>query len=112
MKTEKAVAAPAGTDVWRYVWLGLLGHLLWGSYPVFAKRAVLEVPKFSLLLVASFGTVLAGAAVMRWRDGLSRQQVWAVQRREPAIWAVALFAMLRSTTNIVSIELTRHWSPV
>lgn len=103
----KGQPTPVLSAPWHYVWLGLLGHLLWGSYPVFAKRAVLEIPKFSLLVVASAGTMLVGAAVVRWYDRLSRQQVWAVLSREPALWALAVFAVTRSVTNIVSIELTR-----
>lgn len=92
---------------WRYVWLGLAGHLLWGSYPVFAKRAVAEVPKFSLLLLASLSTMLMGAAVLHWHDGLDRRRVWTVLRQERTLWGVTVFWVLRSVTNIVSIELTR-----
>lgn len=95
------------SPVWRYVWLGLLGHLLWGSYPVFAKRAVAEVPKFSLLLMASLTTTLVAAATVRWHDDLDRRQAWAILRRERALWGLAFFWVLRSVTNIVSIELTR-----
>ena len=36
------------SSIWPFVWLGVLGHMIWGSYPVFAKRAVMEAPKFPL----------------------------------------------------------------
>lgn len=106
MDSQTTIDTPGLGTVWRYVWVGLVGHLLWGSYPVFAKRAVAEVPKFSLLLVASLAVAVVGAAVLRWHDGLSRHQVWVILQREPVLWVLAAFMVLRSVTNIISIELT------
>lgn len=92
--------------LWHYVSLGLLGHLLWGSYPVFAKRAVADVPKFSLLFIASLTAASVGAVLVRTYDGLTWQDVWGILRRERALWGLAIFVVLRSVTNIISIELT------
>lgn len=37
----------------KHGWWGLFGQVLWGSYPPMAKRALMEVPQFSLLLRAT-----------------------------------------------------------
>ena len=94
------------SSYWRYVGLGLLSHLLWGSYPVFAKRAVVEVPKFSLLVLAAL-TATAVGWVLWGRQEREFVQFWSTLRRRPILWALTLFWVLRSITNIISIELTR-----
>jgi len=97
----------AAPSIWPYVWLGLLGHLIWGSYPVFAKRAVMEVPKFSLLFFASLMATLVGLTLVRRRDQLSGGEIWDTMRHTRVLWLLALFVVLRSVTNIISIELTK-----
>ncbi len=93
--------------IYFYVWLGLLGQLVWGSYPVFAKRAMSEVPKFSLLLLAT--TVAMGVGLwMMHKEGMeSIREVSLFLWREKALWGLAIFVVMRSVTNIVAIDLTR-----
>jgi len=79
---------------------------MWGSYPVFVKRAVAEVPKFSLLLLASLTVAAVGALLVRQYDGLSWPQAYAILRQERALWGLAVFVVLRSVTNVISIDLT------
>lgn len=99
---------PERDDVaWRYIWLGIVGHLIWGSYPVFGKRAVAEVPKFSLLLVASGASVLVAVGLITWRDKSSWQDTLRLLFTSPVLWMLAIFVIARSVTNILSIELTR-----
>ena len=94
-------------SIWPYVWLGVLAHLLIGAYPVFGKRAIAEVPKFSLILLASLAIMGAGVLVMRWREGLTWRKVWHVLRHERILWVFALFIAIRSVTNLLSISLTK-----
>ncbi len=94
-------------SIWPYVWLGVLAHLLIGAYPVFGKRAIAEVPKFSLVLLASLAIMGAGFAVMRWREGMTWRKVWRVLRHERILWWFALIIAVRSVTNILSISLTK-----
>ncbi len=93
--------------IYFYVWLGLIGQLVWGSYPVFAKRAMQEVPKFSLLLLAT--TVAMGVGLwMIHKEGMeSMREVYLFLWREKALWGLAIFVVMRSVTNIVAIDLTR-----
>lgn len=98
---------PSAHSIWPYVWLGLLSHVFWGSYPALAKRAVEELPKFSLLLLASATTLLVGLALAFWRERLRPRQLWGVMRSEPVLWALAVVVAVRSVTNILSIALTR-----
>ncbi|HHB90947.1 MAG TPA: DMT family transporter [Anaerolineae bacterium] len=90
-----------------YIGLGLMGQLVWGSYPVAAKRAIAEVPKFSLLLVATLAAMGIGVWMM-YRDGArSWRQVVRFLGHEKALWGLAIFVVLRSVTNILAIDFTR-----
>ncbi|HEY81363.1 MAG TPA: EamA family transporter [Caldilineae bacterium] len=85
----------------------MMGQLVWGSYPVAAKRAIMEAPKFSLLLVAT--SVAMGVGFwMIYREG---ERTWRaiahVLIYEKALWGLAIFVVLRSVSNIVAIDLTR-----
>ncbi len=90
-----------------YVWLGLAGQLIWGSYPVMAKRAIMEVPKFSLLLAATSVAMGMGIWVMRREGERSWRRVAHFLLHEKALWGLAIFVVLRSVTNILAIDLTR-----
>ncbi len=90
-----------------YVWLGLLGQLVWGSYPPAAKRALMEVPKFSLLLLATSAATLAGVGVMLREDQRTWREVLQFLWRERVLWALAAVVALRSVTNLFAIDLTR-----
>ena len=105
--TTPSSPSHASPSIWPYIWLGLLGHLLWGSYPVFAKRAVMETPKFSLLFFASLMTTLVGLVLVRKRERLSGQEIWGTLRHSRVLWLIAIFVILRSVSNIISIELTK-----
>ncbi len=87
--------------------MGVLSHIFWGSYPALAKRAVEEVPKFSLLLLASLATLLVGLVLVYFRERQRTRQVWGVMRSEPVLWALAVVVAARAVTNILSIALTR-----
>ncbi len=90
-----------------YVWLGLLGQLLWGCYPPVAKRALMEVPKFSLLFLATIASTLVGLAVMWREERRSPRAVWRLLWKEGALWGLVFFVVLRSVTNLYAIDLTR-----
>ncbi|GEM_PF-2514644 len=95
---------------WRlsvYVWLGLWGQLVWGTYPPAAKRALMEVPKFSLLWLATVAATLAGLGVMLREDRRSWQEVRRFLLSERVMWALAGVVALRSVTNLLAIDLTR-----
>jgi len=64
--TTSKIAARQAPSAWPFIWLGVVAHLIWGSYPVLAKVALTGLPKFSLVLLASLGITLAGFAIMRW----------------------------------------------
>lgn len=87
--------------------MGVLSHVFWGSYPALAKRAVEEVPMFSLLLLASLATLLVGLILVFFRERQKTRQVWGVMRSEPVLWALAVVVAARAVTNILSISLTR-----
>lgn len=90
----------------KYVWLGLLGQLVWGSYPPTAKRALMEVPKFSLLLLATTASTGVGLWIMRREEKRSSGEVIRFLFREKVLWALAFFVVLRSVTNLFAIDLT------
>ncbi|HID34745.1 MAG TPA: hypothetical protein EYP25_09320 [Anaerolineae bacterium] len=82
----------------------MMGQLVWGSYPVAAKRAIMEAPKFSLLLVAT--SVAMGVGFwMIYREG---ERTWRaiahVLIYEKALWGLAIFVVLRSVSNERSAE--------
>ena len=98
---------PSRPSIWPYIWLGIAGHFIWGAYPVFAKRAVQEVPKFSLLVFAWLMVIGGGLLVAHRRDGLSWREMVRTLTHTHTLWALALFVVLRSVTNIIAIDLTR-----
>ncbi len=94
-------------SIWPYIWLGVVGHLIWGSYPVLAKRAIQEAPKFSMLVFAWLMVVAGGLIVARVRDGLSWRQMAHTLMRTRTLWLLSLFVVTRSVTNVLAIDLTR-----
>ncbi|NOX62023.1 MAG: DMT family transporter [Chloroflexi bacterium] len=94
-------------SIWPYVWLGVLGHAIWGGYPVMAKRAIADVPKFSLLFLASTAATLMGLWLVRHHDRMSWRAMWRGMRYEPMMWGLAFFVVARSVSNIMAISLTQ-----
>ena len=94
-------------SIWPYVWLGVLGHMIWGGYPVVAKRAIADVPKFSLLFLASVAAMFMGLWLVRRRDRMSWRAMRRGMSREPMMWGLAFFVVARSVSNIMAISLTR-----
>ncbi len=106
MSTANPRHARTGTP-FLFLWLGVLGHLLWGAYPVFAKRAMQEVPKFSLLIFAWLMVAAAGIGVTRVRDGVPLRTLARTLLHTRTLWALSVFVVLRSVSNVVAIDLTR-----
>jgi drug/metabolite transporter (DMT)-like permease len=98
---------PPARGIAFYVWLGVLGQFIWGSYPVAAKRALAEVPKFSLVFVATVAAATMGWWIVRRQDARSGRAILRFLLGERAMWGLALFVVLRSVTNILAIDLTR-----
>lgn len=90
-----------------FIWLGLAAQLMWGSYPPAAKRALQEVPKFSLLLLATGASALVGLWLMWREEARSPSEILRFFLSEKALWALSLVVALRSVTNISAIDLTR-----
>ncbi len=97
----------AAPTVWIYLWLGLIGQFIWGSYPVFAKRAVAEVPKFSLLFFASVAATILGMVLLRRGNRIEWSQARRTVRQSRVLWLLAVFVVARSVSNIIAVELTR-----
>ncbi|RME82507.1 MAG: DMT family transporter [Caldilineae bacterium] len=94
-------------NVLPYLSAGILAHILIGSYPVFGKRAIAEVPKFSLVFIASMAITTTAILWMRYREGVTWQRYLHVLRRERILWLFVAVVSLRAVTNIISISLTR-----
>ncbi|MCO6452761.1 MAG: DMT family transporter [Caldilineales bacterium] len=102
-----SIEADHAPSIWPYIGLGILAHAIWGAYPVMAKRAVAETPKFSLLFLASATAMAVGYWWMRRRGRLDAHRAFHILRSERALWGLALFVVLRSVSNIIAIELTK-----
>jgi len=87
--------------------MGVMGHLIFGAYPVFAKLALAEVPKFSLLFLSTFATLLASLWLIRRHDSRPWLQIISLIFHSKALWGLVVFVIARSVTNIVSIDMTR-----
>ncbi len=96
-----------GIQLSGYVWLGLLGQLLWGCYPPTAKRALMEVPKFSLLFLATTASMVVGLGVMWREERRSPTAVWRLLWQGGTLWGLIFFVVLRSVTNLYAIDFTR-----
>ena len=84
-----------------------MGQLVWGSYPVAAKRAIMEAPKFPLLLMATSVATGVGFWMLYREGGRTWRSIAHVLIYEKALWGLAIFVVLRSVSNIVAIDLTR-----
>jgi drug/metabolite transporter (DMT)-like permease len=87
--------------------MGVAGHLIFGAYPVFAKLAIAEVPKFSLLFLSTFATLLASLWLIRRRDSRPWSEILGLIFRSKTLWGLVFFVIVRSVTNILSIDMTR-----
>ncbi len=94
-------------QLWPYLGLSVLAHFLIGSYPVFGKRAIAEVPKFGLVMLAAMAMMITAAAVMHWREHVDAGTLWRVMRGQRVLWLFSLVVAGRSVTNILSISLTQ-----
>ena len=90
-----------------YVGLGVAAQLIWGSYPPAAKRALQEVPKFSLLFLGTGASALAGLWLMWREETRAPREIWRFLTGEKAMWALAVVVALRSLSNIFAIDFTR-----
>jgi len=97
----------ADTSIWVFIWMGVAGHLIFGAYPVFAKLAIAEVPKFSLLFFSTFATFLASFWLIRRKDARPWPEIIGVIFRSKVLWALVFFVIARSVTNIVAIDMTQ-----
>ncbi len=93
--------------IWDFVWMGVMGHLIFGAYPVLAKRAIAEVPKFSLLFLGTSATLLASLWVIRRKDTRPWRQILSLIFHSRALWGLVFFVVVRSVTNLLAVDLTR-----
>lgn len=105
--TTSKIAGHSAPSAWPFIWMGILGHIIWGSYPVLAKIALTGVPKYALVLAASLGITAVGLALMRWREHWTVRRAANVLAAERTLWLLALFVAVRAVTNIIAIDLTR-----
>ena len=87
--------------------MGVAGHLIFGAYLVFAKLAIAEVPKFSLLFLSTSATLLASLWLIRRHDVRPWPEILGVIFRSKTLWVLVFFVIARSVTNIVAIDMTR-----
>ncbi len=105
--TSSRSKSTSGPSIWSFVGMGVVAQFIWGSYPVFAKRAMAEVPKFSLLLMATTATMLASLWVIRRSDKRTWGEIFGLLLRARALWGLAFFVVLRSVTNLLAVDMTR-----
>lgn len=100
-KTAVHTAPTAASVSWGWMLLALGSHTGWGVYPVLARylQTVAGLPSMAMLLVANM-IALAIVGTVVWRRGE------IVTLRAPVLWGVALLAMLRSVTNVLSARYT------
>ena len=106
MSTAKA-ASSTSRSITTFIWLGVLAQMIWGAYPVTAKRAMMEVPKFSLLFFATFATMLAGLVLIHYTEERPWRQVFSLMFRTKALWGLAFFVIARSVSNLLAVSMTR-----
>lgn len=89
-------AKPHGSS-WEWMWLALISHTAWGIYPVLARylQKVSGLPSMALLTIANLASLLLIAVVVIRRGELRTLAALV-------IWGVAVLAMIRSVTNVVS----------
>jgi len=87
--------------------MGVMGHLIFGAYPVFAKRAIAEVPKFSLLFLSTSATLLASLWVIRRKDSRPWTEILSLIFHSKALLVLVFFVIARSISNILAIDMTR-----
>ena len=105
--SQTASSPSQSTSVWLFIWMGVAGHLIFGAYPVFAKLAIAEVPKFSLLFLSTSATLLASLWLIRRKDSRAWLQILGLIFRSKTLWVLVFFVIARSVTNILAIDMTR-----
>lgn len=74
---------------------------------MFGKRAILEIPKFSLLLLGTSATLLASFWLIRRSDDRPWREIFKLLLHSKALWGLSFFVVLRSVSNLVALEMTR-----
>jgi drug/metabolite transporter (DMT)-like permease len=96
--TNVSTSTPASTPIaWEWMLLALGSHTAWGIYPVVVRylQNRSHLPGMAILTLANLIVlVLIGAVVVR------RSELATL--RAPVLWGVAVLAMLRSVTNVLS----------
>ena len=105
--TEPSPGQAAQETIWTFVMMGVLGHLIFGAYPVVAKRAIAEVPKFSLLFLSTSATLLASLWLIRRTDKRAWRAILSQIFHSKALWGLVFFVIVRSVSNIVAVDMTR-----
>ena len=105
--SQTSATTASSSSIWIFIWMGVAGHLIFGAYPVFAKLAIAEVPKFSLLFLSTFATLLASLWLIRRRDSRPWSEILGLIFRSKTLWGLVFFVIVRSVTNILSIDMTR-----
>lgn len=82
------------------LFLGLSAHLIWGSYPVIAKKLLLVLPPFALVAVGYTGVLLLMSPVLV-------KHSWTQSLKNRSAWLLMFVGAVRMVTNILSIQATR-----
>lgn len=82
------------------LFLGLSAHLIWGSYPVIAKKLLLVLPPFALVAVGYTGVLILMSPVLV-------KHSWTQSLKNRSAWLLMLVGAVRMVTNILSIQATR-----
>ena len=82
-----------------WMFLALLSHTAWGAYPVSARylQKISGVPSMIILVGSGALSLIIMMLILRRRREY-------MMLRQPVIWGVAAFAMLRSITNVLSVR--------
>lgn len=82
------------------LFLGLSAHLIWGSYPVIAKKLLLVLPPFALVAVGYTGVLILMSPVLV-------KHSWTQSLKNRSAWLLMFVGAVRMVTNILSIQATR-----
>ncbi len=98
---QKATTTSPPTVAWNWMLLALGSHTAWGIYPVLARylQTVSGLPGMAVLAVGGSLNLIILLLVLKQRGEIGTL-------RSPILWGVAVLAMIRSVTNVLSARYT------